>query len=367
MTESDPRAWSKGVWPDHPHEEVIEPEFPIIDPHHHVRDRGGGLRFPFPDKLADIGFRYLLPEFLADIYSGHNIIATVAIEENDMYREDGPRSLAPVGETEFLNGIAAMFASGKYGPTRACAAIVGAADLMLGERVQDVLEAHINAGGGRFRGIRCRTAWDKTFSSDRFEPDFFKSAPEMLGNSDFRRGVACLARNKLSLDVHIFHSQLPELTDLAKAFPDTTIILNHYGIPMGVQGYAGKQAEVFAYWRPQIFKLAQLANVYVKFGSIKWANLPIPGYDPKARKSTPTSEEFAKAWGPYVETCVEAFGASRCMCESNFPPEKMQHSYVVLWNTFKRITAQYSKSERASLLRETAAKAYRLPQFSRPA
>jgi predicted TIM-barrel fold metal-dependent hydrolase len=347
-------AGAEETWPDHPAEQAIEPELPIIDPHHHIRDHVGDNR-------------YLLPEFLEDLATGHNIIATVAIEEFAMYRDDGPREFAPVGETEFLNGIAAMFASGRYGPIRGCAGIVGAADLMLGDRVQEVLEAHIAAGGGHFRGIRARCAWHEAYAPARWQKNFFKALPHMLADPVFRRGVARLAANDLSLDVHVFHTQLPELTDFARAFPDTTIILNHYGVPLGVGPFAGKQAQVFPYWRAQLRELAKSPNIFVKLGGMKWADLPIPGYDFALRKTTPSSEELAKAWSPYVETCVEIFGPDRCMCESNFPPEKMMHSYVVLWNAFKLVTARYAQSERAWLFKDTAAKAYRLPQFIRPA
>jgi predicted TIM-barrel fold metal-dependent hydrolase len=330
------------VWPDHPVEAAIEPELPIVDPHHHIRDPIGGIR-------------YLVPEFVEDISTGHNIVATVAVEENAMYRKDGPREFAPVGETEFLNGAAAMFCSGRYGPSRACAAIVGAADLM-GDKIHEVLEAHVAAGGGRFRGVRARCAWHDDYSPQRWQQNFFQASPRMLVNPSFRRGVDSLRRLNLSLDIHIYHTQLPELIDLANAFPGVTIIVNHYGVPMGVGPFAGKQNEVFAFWRTHVRELGKSANVCMKMGGMKWANLDYGS-------TTPDSAALAKAWRPFVETCIEAFGAERCMCESNFPPEKEFHSYVVLWNAFKRVTADYSRFERAWLLKDAACIAYRLPKF----
>ncbi|MEI9803417.1 MAG: amidohydrolase family protein [Pseudolabrys sp.] len=185
----------------------------------------------------------------------------------------------------------------------------------------------------------------------------------MMADTNFQRGVARLAPNNLVLDAHVFHTQLPELIDFVGKYPDTTIIVNHCGVPMGVGPFSGRQAEVFPYWRAQLRELAKRDNIFIKLGGMKWVDLPVPGHDSSSQKTTPGSEALAKVWAPYIETCVDLFGAKRCMCESNFPPEKMLLSYAVLWNTFKRVTAKYSKSERTWLFKDTAATAYRLPQF----
>src|SRR5438067_4423778 len=203
-------------WLDRCKEPILEPELPIIDPHHHLWDRPG--------------WRYLLDELLADTGTGHNIIATVFVQARAMHRADGPEPLRPVGETEFVNGVAAMSASGTYGPTRVCAGIVGYADLTLGAPVQAVLEAHIRAGGDRFRGIRHISAWD----ADPTVLNPSNPAPRgLLADRAFREGFARLARLGLSFDAWLYHPQIDELADLAGAFADTRVVLNHVGGPLG--------------------------------------------------------------------------------------------------------------------------------------
>ena len=320
-------------------EEVLEPDLPIVDAHMHFRDRPG--------------HRYLFDEFLQDFPSGHNVRATVAIECGDMYRIDGQQEFASVGETEFLNGLAAMFASGKYGAIRPCAAIVGYADLRLGQRVQPVLDALAIAGGGRLRGLRNPVAWDAsealrvTRVGDR----------GMLGDPSFRDGFAQLARNQLSFDAWVYHTQLPEVLDLARAFPDTLIVLNHIGGPVGVGPYAGKRAEIFAYWSDRMRELAACANVVCKLGGL---GMPSMGFGFNHRAVPANSSELAQAWRPYIEICIEAFGPDRCMFEGNFPPDKESCSYRTLWNALKRVAARYSDSEKTALFSGTASRIYRL-------
>ena len=335
-------------------EEALEPELEIVDPHHHVRDPVGRPR-------------YLFQELLADLTSGHNIIATVAIEVGDMFRADAPPDLRPVGETEFLNGIAAMFASGKYGKTLGCAGIVSFADLRLGDKVQRVLDAHIAAGGGRFRGIRMPGAYQESYAPARMKNRQAATGmvvpPHLLLDPGFRAGFACLGPRNLSFDVMVFHPQIPDLMNLARAFPGTSIISNHYGVPLGLGPFAGKYKEVFVPWRAAVQKLAQCPNVFVKLGGLRKAGIAIPGYtvgEFGQYEVQPSSAELAQAWRPYTETCIEAFGPDRCMFESNFPPEKVVCNYACIWNAFKRATTGYSATERAALFSGTAAHAYRL-------
>lgn len=339
-------------------EEVLEPNLPIIDAHHHLRDPAGGTR-------------YLFPEFLADLTSGHNIVATVAIEVGDMYRAHGPQELRAVGETEFLNGVAAMFASGKYGRTRACAGIVGMVNLGLGEQAGPVLDAHIAAAGGRFRGIRVSAFWDERYAPARIQvrrAALGQDTPaHLLLDPGLRAGFACLARRDLSCDVSIFHTQIPDLMDLARAFPDTKMIAGHYVVPLGLGPYAGKYKDIFGRWRAGLEELARCENVYVKLGGIRWAGVAVPGYSMGENgefEVLPTWRESASAWRPYIETCIEVFGAKRCMFESNCPPEKAMCSYVGIWNAFKHVTAGCSAAERAALFSDTAATVYRLPKPS---
>src|SRR5439155_16845451 len=285
-------------WLSRSQEEILEPELPIVDPHHHLWDRPG--------------WRYLFDELLADLNSGHNVVATAFVQCRAMHRADGPEELRPVGETEFVNGVAAMSASGGYGPTRVCAAIVGHVDLRLGAAVHDVLEAHRRAGDGRFRGIRHIVAWDA--DSSTLNPNN-PAPPELLADKAFREGFARLAPLDLSFDAWLFHPQIPELTDLARAFPGTRIVLNHVGGPLAIGVYAGKRDEVFAHWSRSVRELAGCPNVYVKLGGL---GMRINGFGFEQAPEPPSSETLAAAWRPYTETCVDAFGTNRCMFESNF-------------------------------------------------
>jgi predicted TIM-barrel fold metal-dependent hydrolase len=321
-------------------EEVIDPARPIVDPHHHLWDRGGQ--------------RYLIEDIAADIASGHNIIATVYVEARSMYRAGGPEALRAVGEIEFANGSAAMSASGGYGPAAICAGIVGHVNLLLGEAARPVLEAEIAAGNGRFRGIRHSSAWD----ADPNVAHMYATRPKgLLLDPTFRKGFACLAPLGLSFDAWLFHPQIPELADLARAFPDTKIVLDHCGGPVGLGVYANRREEIFKGWKASIQDIAKCPNVVVKLGGLAMRLL---GYDFHERPKPPSSEEAAKAWRPYIETCIEAFGPTRCMFESNFPPDKGQCSYQVIFNAFKRIAAPYSEAEKTALFSKTAADVYRL-------
>ena len=329
------------VWLTGHIEAPLEPDLAIVDPHHHLWDRGAP---------------YLLKEYLADIGSGHNVRASVFVQCDAMYRVGGDPDLAPLGETEFVNGIAAMSASGEYGPARVCAGIVGFAELRLGERVDMVLEAHLRAAGDRFKGIRGRSVWDPDPTIKGSSQDFPRG---LLLDAGFRRGYARLARYGLSFDAWLFHPQIPELTDLAGQFPDTPVILDHIGAPLAVGAYAGKHNEVFADWKRNLTELARRPNVNVKLGGLA---MHLFGFDLDAtHHPVPLpSEEIASLWRPYMETCIEIFGIRRCMFESNFPVDKRGVSYAVLWNTFKRIAAGCSPGEKAALFSENACRVYRL-------
>jgi L-fuconolactonase len=322
------------------HEPILEPELPIIDPHHHLWDRPGA--------------RYLLPDLIEDTSAGHRILSTVFIQCQAMYRAAGPDALKPIGETEFVNGVAAMAASGIYGPTLACAGIVGHADLRLGDAVEDVLIRHIRAGGGRFRGIRHITAWD----ADQGLLNPRSASPRhLMQDAAFRAGFARLAALGLSFDAWIFHPQIPEIAELAAAYPNTRIILDHAGGPIGIGAYAGRRDEIFKEWSNTIRELARRDNVVVKLGGL---SMKVNGFGFEQAKQPPSSEAIAAAWRPYVELCIEAFGVERCMYESNFPVDKGSQSYTVLWNAFKRLSRGASAAEKDFLFRRTAASTYRL-------
>jgi L-fuconolactonase len=322
-------------------EEILEPELPIVDPHHHLVDR------------ANTG-RYLLPELLADTGSGHNITATVYLEWLSMYRADGPVPLRPVGEVEFANGVAAIAASETYGKTRVCAGIVGYADLMLGAQVEEVLEAMILAGGGRFRGIRYISA---SHPDEAARGSSVNRPAGLLLNGKVREGFARLHPLGLSFDAWMYFTQLGELVDLARAFPETPIVLDHVGGAIGIGPYAGKRDEVFAEWKRNIGEVARCPNVHVKLGGL---GMRLFGFDVHAGELPPSSEQLATLWRPYIETCIEAFGPERAMFESNFPVDKGSGSYQVFWNAFKRIAAGCSAAEKAALFSGTASRFYRL-------
>ena len=333
-------------WLDQVREAVIEPSLPICDPHHHLWDHPGS--------------RYLLDELLADTGAVdangavHNVVSTVFVECASMYRADGPQALRPIGETEFVQGVAAMSASGRYGPIRACAGIVSLADLCLGAAVRPVLEAHIAAAPNRFRGIRHATSWH---ASVDIRNAHTRPTEGLLNDATFRAGFAELAPLGLSFDAWLFHPQIPELTSLARAFPSTTIILDHFGGPLGIGPYAGQSEVVFADWRRAVDELASCPNVVVKIGGI---NMPVNGFDWHKRAMPPTSVELAAATQRYYLHTIERFGPQRCMFESNFPVDKVSCSYTVLWNSFKRLAERFSAEEKAWLLHDTAAKVYRL-------
>ena len=323
-------------------EPTLEPEIPICDPHHHFWD----LR---PERIPYQ--RYLLHELIADVNQGHNVRSTVFIETRAMYRPDGPVELRPVGEVEFVQGLAAASASGLYGPTRAAAAIIGHANLNLGEKVEPALEALQAASPNRFRGIRHTVTWDP-------HPEVGNREKEgALADERFRAGAAVLARMGLSLDTGLSFPQLPELADFAKALPDLTIILNHLGGLNRSGPYANRDDEVLPIWRRGIAAVAECPNVNIKLGGI---GMPRLGFDWHTRTKPIGSEELAKSMAPFMSYCIEQFGPDRCMFESNFPPDKVSFSHHILFNAFKRFSKDYAASERAALFHDTATRVYRI-------
>ena len=339
-----------------PSEQILEPDLPIVDPHHHLWDRAALLPALPPvthefERIVRMRPRYLLDELLGDLNSGHNITATVYVECGSMYRAFGPVAMQPVGETEFVNGVAAMSASGTYGRARACAGIVGHANLTLGDAVAEVLEAHIAAAPGRFRGIRHSGSWD----ADKAVLGPLARQPEgLFRDTAFRKGFARLDSLNLSFDAWLLEPQLGDLIDLTRAFPETSIILDHVGTPLGIGAYTGRLNERFGTWKANIHELARSPNVTVKLGGLA---MPFAGFE---RREAPRSERLAELWSPYVETCIEAFGVERCMFESNFPVDLYTCSYAVLWNALKRIAAGASDSEKSALFSGTAQRVYKI-------
>ncbi|GAB7549524.1 amidohydrolase family protein [Cupriavidus sp. 8B] len=318
-------------------EPALEPELPIVDAHHHFYERPG--------------WTYLLDDYMEDLRSGHNVRASVYMQALTRYRAAGPNALRPVGETEF---VTVATAAPQAGEPEVAQGIVGYADLRQGATVRDVLEAHIEAGCGRFRGVRHLTTWD----ADSSLANPLTAAPKgLLLDPHYRAGVSELGKLGLSYDAWLFFPQLPELFDLAKANPDITIIVNHCGGVVRIGQYSNMQAEVFERWSRDMRELARLPNVHVKLGGL---GMRINGFDFEQGGRPPSSTELAEAWKPWMLTCIEAFGADRCMFESNFPVDKGSYPYSNGWNAFKRLTSQASPAERDALFRGTATAVYRL-------
>ena len=328
-------------------EPALEPDFPICDPHHHFWD----LR---PQRIPHQ--RYLLQELLDDIGSGHNVRSTVFIEARAMYREGGPEEMQPVGEVEFVQGQAAASASGIYGDSRAAAAIIGHANLNLGDAVEPVLNALQEASPNRFRGIRHSVTWDP---HPEIENTAAHNMPGQLASESFRAGARVLSHLGMSLEGWLYFPQLSELADFAKAFPDLTIILNHIGGLIRVGPYQNRDDEVLETWRNGIAAVAECPNVNMKLGGI---GMTRTGFDWHERDKPIGSEELAREMAPYMDYCIEQFGPDHCMFESNFPVDKVSYSYSIMYNAFKRLSQGYSATERAAMFHDTAVRVYRIEQ-----
>lgn len=324
------------------HEEALEPDQPIVDAHHHFWQRAAP---------------YFAPELLADIRnSGHMVRGTVYMECSSMYRADGDPRFASVGEVEFANGVAAAFASGFYGPERLCAGIVGRVDLTMGAAAREVLEACMARAPDRFRGVRHMAGWD----ADPEVNMLMRPPPrDLMLDPAFRQGFAALGELGLSFDAQCYHPQLPQLLDLTDAYPQTRIIIDHLGGLVRHGPYGRDLDETFRVWKTHMSALAERPQTVVKVGGLGMRGF---GFDFIDRDMPPGSEELAVAWAPFVETCIELFGAERVMFESNFPVDRASLSYAVLWNAYKRIVAGYSQDEKNALFAGTAIRAYRLSE-----
>ena len=217
-----------------------------------------------------------------------------------------------------------------------------------------MFDAQIAAGNGRFKGIRHQTGWDDDpgIRNSRNDPP-----PEQTRHQTWREGFRELAKRDLTFDAWLYHPQLPEIAELADAFPSTTIILDHVGGPLGYAGYVGRQDEVRAAWKKSMAELSRRQNIVVKVGGLGMA---MGWFDFYRRPTPPGSQELAEAFRPWVETCIELFGADRCMYESNFPVDKITSGYGVLWNAFKRLSSGASASEKTALFSGTATRVYKL-------
>ncbi|MEQ8857517.1 MAG: amidohydrolase family protein [Pseudomonadales bacterium] len=325
-------------WLDLIREPIIDPDRPIVDPHHHLWRRPN--------------FDYLLDDLWADTETGHNVEKTVFVECRACYREAGPEQLRCVGETEFVRELAE---ASRRDPDKATiAAIVGHADLTLGDAVEEVLDAHEAAGGGLFRGIRHAGARDPHPQALTIPG----RAPEGLyADPDFRSGLTRLGAVGFSYDTWHYHHQNRAFADLARAVPRTTMILDHFGTPLGVGPYADRREEIYEQWREDIVEIAACPNVVAKLGGLA---MPDNGFGWDKETAPPTSDDFVAAQARYYLHTIDAFGPERCMFESNFPVDKRSLSYPVLYNGLKKIAARFSEAEQHALFYGTAARVYRL-------
>ena len=330
-------------------EQPLEAGLPIIDAHHHLYDRPG--------------LRYLLDEYLSDLDCGHDVRASVFVQARAMLRADAAPPLQSLGETEFANGMAAMSASGLYGPRRICAAIVGHVDLTLGDAVRPLLERHIALAGGpvreggRFCGVRQTLTWDADTSLTN---PLYPTSENMMELPAFRRGFAQLAPLDLSFEAWAFFHQLPRLAALARSFADTSIVLNHCGGIVRIGQHASQRDEVFGLWRRGLAELGRCPNVTVKLSGL---GMKLGGFGFEAQNHAPSSQALAQAWRPWIESCLEIFGPGRCLFGSNFPVDKGSYAYGIGLNALKRLTLHASSDEKADIFWRTAQRVYRLPRL----
>ena len=331
------------AWLELTQEDVLDPGIPICDPHHHLWDKPGD--------------RYMIDEISRDVGSGHNIVQTVFVEVDAMYRSSGPEEMRPIGESEWVRGIGAQSDSGLYGRTKVATGIVGYANLNLGAGVEPVLEAMESVSSGRFRSVRHTCSWDE------YEPlrSHRSGWPGMMAETKFREGLSKLIDRGHSFDALVYHPQLSELTELVDAFPNGVFVLNHIGRPLGVGPYQGHRDKVYEVWKKDMAKLAERSNVLVKVGGL---GNRVSGFGWDTQPEPPNSQELVEKTSPYYLYTIEVFGPERCMFESNFPVDKNSYSYKTIWNSFKRMTQGFSSTEKTWLFHDTAAKAYRLPALT---
>ncbi len=341
MTYHDPGSRE---WLDQVKEEIIDPKREIIDPHHHLWRGSREGRW----------FNYMLESLWTDTGSGHNVKKTVFVECRSSYRTEGPEHLKPIGETEFVAEIAEESQKGPENHAR-IAGIVSHANLTLGDVVEEILDAHEEAGRGLFRGIRHSGAWEE--NRDALIDPFRGEEKDFFFRKDFRQGVRMLGRRGLTYESWHFHHQIKSYIELAQAVPDTLVILEHFGGPLGVGPYEEKREEIFQEWKKDIAELVKCENVYAKIGGMA---MPNNGFGWHLRAVPPTSDEFVNAQEKYYLHAIECFGPNRCMFESNFPVDGLSISYHVVWNGFKKIVADFSEEEKDMMFSSTATRVYNL-------
>lgn len=339
--------WQPGIelredWLAQTREEIIDPGREIVDPHHHLWTHGT------PQAPAV----YELPEFARDTGSGHNVVQTVYIECRARWDLDAPAHLKSAAETAYVAALTAPDAA-------PIAGIIAHVDLTLPlDLLDEALDAHTASGQGRLVGIRHSGACDP-------EPDSLmipgRGAPGLYANPDFRRGVARLGARGLTYDTWHYHHQNRDFLDLARAVPETVMILDHFGTPLGVGRFAGQRDEIQSAWREDMADLAQCPNLRAKLGGL---NMPDNGWGWEKNETPPSSDDLLNAQGDWYHHTIDCFGPSRCMFESNFPVDRTSVDYHVLWNFFKKLAHPFDEEEKNALFAGTARATYGLPSSS---
>ena len=327
-------------WLDSVREEIVEPERRIVDPHHHLWSNDGPLPYSLDDLWADTG-------------SGHRVEQTVFMECSAEYRQDGPEHLRSLGEVEFVSDVAAKSAEGGDGRST-IAALVSNIDLTRGDAIEEIVHLHEEKSGGLFRGVRHIAALAKKTDGLMIAGAAIEG---LYGLADFRNGVRALGRLGHTYDAWNYHYQIQDFTNLARAVPDTQMVLDHFGTPLGVGPYADKREEIHQQWKKDVAEVARCENVVAKLGGLA---MPDNGFGWMGRELPPSSDEFVAAQSRYYLHMIDCFGPERCMFESNFPVDKMSLSYPILWNGLKKIVIDFSEDEKDALFSGTATRIYRL-------
>ncbi len=335
------------AWLAQINEEIIDPERPIIDPHHHLWKK-------------HFATKYLLADFWKDTTSGHNIVKSVYVECRSFYRRDGPEHLMPLGETETVAGLARESLEAAIGSDTGLthiAGIVAHADLTLArepEKLEELLQGHQQAGAGLIKGIRHSGARDSR-PENLIIPG--RAPAYLYGREDFRAGLRTLAKHGFTYDTWHFHHQNEDFLELAQAVPEVTMILDHFGTPLGVGIYRGNQDTIYQQWKQDIAQIAKCPNVYAKLGGLA---MPDNGFGWDKRDLPPDSDELVKRQQKYYMHTIECFGPQRCMFESNFPVDRLSLPYHVVWNGFKKLVSDFSEEDKHAMFYGNAEKVYRL-------
>tara|TARA_B100001142_G_scaffold213228_1_gene211339 strand:+ start:1885 stop:2913 length:1029 start_codon:yes stop_codon:yes gene_type:complete len=322
-------------------EEIINPELPIIDPHHHLWNGDNQLASSFP---------YLIDNLSEDTNSGHNIVGTIFMECAQGYYHEGEDKYKPIGETEYVMKV--IKDSKKTSNSANIIGIISFADLMLGSEVKDVLNQHILIGEGLFKGIRHAAGWDQ---SNEIHNSHSNPIKNIYYDPSFRKGAEELIKLNLTFDAWHYHNQISDLSIFAKDYPELTIIHDHFGGPLGVGPYQGKKQEIFKKWKDDISQLSENKNVHSKLGGLA---MPVNGWNFHKQDKPATSDQIIEMHYDYYLHAIECFGVDRCMFESNFPVDRRSISYHVLWNAFKKMVSNYSNEDKNKLFFQNAKDIY---------